>query len=332
MAGAELTSQQPLFATHARALFENMAEGLVICEAIRDAEGHVTDYWIREANAVYLKRAPEGAGAVGRRMLDMRPATSARWFAQCEAALNGEEVRFEFQDPLSGRWYDAHMTALSADSFSQFFMDISHRKAAEARQRGLFDELNHRVKNNLAIVSAMLEQQARAASPDVRGHLEQAVGRVRSIAELHNMLYQQNRSGDVDLHGYLEALCAHVRGALSARGEVRLDLRCDTIAAAIGEAVSLGLIVNELVTNCAKHAFPAGQAGRVEVDVAAVGGGLRLRVCDDGVGLSSQPEVGDSLGLRMVKVLARNLRATVEVLPGPGTAIEIHVPRLGRLL
>ena len=140
---------------HALTLFNNMAEGLVICEAIRDAEGRLVDYWIRAANPVFLTRSPEGASAIGRTLLSMRPGTSAWWFGRCEAALEGKGVRFEFQDPASGRWYDTHMMRLSDQEFGQYFMDITHRKAAESRQVELFDELNHRVKNNLATVASI---------------------------------------------------------------------------------------------------------------------------------------------------------------------------------
>jgi two-component sensor histidine kinase len=301
-----------------------MAEGLVVCEAIRGGDDMIVDYWIRDANPVFLQRSAEGASAIGRSLLSMRPSTPRSWFERCEAALLREDVRFEFLDPNSGRWYDAHFMRLSDDEFGQFFMDISHRKAAEARQAELFDELNHRVKNNLATVSSILDLHARGAPDDVRAHLEKAIGRVRTISDLHTVLYQQHSTDEVDLCAYLTALCAGLRDAHFPDPRFRLEAQCDPVFVATREAVSLGLIVNELVTNAAKHAFASRSSGQVEVVLAAVGRGLRLRVTDDGVGA---PNAGDGpaagLGLRMVRSLAVGLGARLVAQDRPGAGFEV---------
>lgn len=321
VSGAREDLQLDAFSRHARMLFETMGEGLVICEAIRDHAGRVVDYWIRDANPIFLQRSAEGLDAVGRRLLDMRPTTSSWWFERCAEALAGRDVRFEFQDPLSGRWYDAHMRGLSGDEFSQFFMDITHRKAAVEQQRALLGELNHRVKNNLAIVTAILELQARDASDEVRAHLAQAVSRVRTVGELHNMLYQQDSPDDVDLRDYLAALCGRLEQALSEARGIRLEVACDPTRVSAGEAVSIGLIINELVTNAAKHAFPGRGDGQVQVRLAATADGLGLWVRDDGVGFA--PDNADQ-GLRMVRALAAGLQGEVRVRPGQGGEVEVR--------
>lgn len=316
------------FFRHARTLFDNMAEGLVVCEAIRAEDDMIVDYWIRDANPVFLQRSAEGASAIGRSLLSMRPATPRSWFERCEAALLREDVRFEFLDPNSGRWYDAHFMRLSDDEFGQFFMDISHRKAAEARQAELFDELNHRVKNNLATVSSVLELQARGAPDHVRAQFEKAIGRVRTISDLHTVLYQQHSTDEVDLSAYLDALCAGLRAALFPDSRLRLDASCGVVSVATREAVGLGLIVNELVTNATKHAFPDMSAGCVEVTLTSTERGLRLRIADDGVGLDPSGEAPASgLGLRMVRSLAAGLGGSLVEKAGPGTAFEVFLDK-----
>lgn len=314
------------FARHARSLFDNMAEGLVICEAVRNADGTLVDYWIRDANPVFLRRSAEGATAIGRSLLSMRPGTPAAWFARCEEALQSGEVRFEFLDPNSGRWYDAHFMRLGADEFGQFFMDISHRKAAEARQAELFDELNHRVKNNLATVSSILELHARGAPAEVQAHLEKAIGRVRTISDLHTVLYQQHSTETVDLGAYLDALCAGLRDALFPDPRFRLEWRCASIGMPTREAVSLGLIVNELVTNAAKYAFQGRASGRVDVSLTTTGRGLRVRIIDDGAGAAILGgSASDGLGLRMVRSLAAGMGAHLVQLEGPGVGLEVAI-------
>jgi two-component sensor histidine kinase len=308
------------------ALFNNMAEGFVLCEAIRDRQGRLLDYWVRAANPVFVKRAPTDLGTVGRRQLEIRPDTPEPWFHACERALAGEPVRFEFRERRNGRWYDVHMTRLSENEFGQFFVDITERKAAEKRQAELFEELNHRVKNNLAVVSSILELQGRESPSEVREHLAKAVDRIRSIADLHTALYQQKSSETVALCPYLEDLGLRLSASLFDHGQGEVAVRCDPLEVPVKDAVSLGLIVNELVTNAAKHAIKEGTGTRIEVSVTEEGEELRVIVADDGPGFSGEVIVGGGLGLRVVRSLVEGLGGRVQVLDGPGGRVEVRAP------
>jgi two-component sensor histidine kinase len=309
-----------------QALFENMSEGFVLCEAIRDQKGELTDYWIRAANPVFDRRAPQSM--VGRRLRELRPETSPLWFAACGRALKGLPVRFEYFDTVAQRWYDVHMTRVSDTEFGQFYIDVTDAKAAQRRQAELFDELNHRVKNNLAVVSSILELQARAAPLGVREHLVKAVDRIRSIGDLHTALYQQGSPEAVDLCPYLEALCQRLEASLFADGQARIASSCAHIRCEVQEAVSLGLIVNELVTNAAKHAFAGGRPGTVSVTLSAGPGERRLVVADDGQGLA-ETHGPESLGLRIVRSLTRSLGGEVHVRAKGGLSIEVVLPEHG---
>lgn len=317
-------TRQVGFLRHAHRLIDAMAEGLVLCEAIRDHGGRVVDYWIRDANPIFLKRAPEGPAAIGRTLLSMRPGAPPWWFERCQEALAGQDVRVEFEDPLSGRWYDAHIMPLSGDEFGQLFMDITDRKLAERRQSDLFAELNHRVKNNLAVVASILELQARDAPEAVRTHLLKAIGRVRTIGDLHGALYQRQEGEGVDLAAYVERLCAGLQDALL-RPEVQLQATCEQVLVPVEKAVGVGLIVNELVTNAAKHAFGPGAHGQVLVALRTVEGKLYLRVSDNGAGAGAQSPAG--LGLRVVRTLAKGLDAEVSIIPAIGFGVEVVFPR-----
>jgi len=309
------------------ALLEHMSEGFVVCEAVRAPDGRLADYWIRDANPIYIRRAPREVAIVGRRQRDMRPATPDAWFDACGRAIAGQPVRFEFRDPLNQRWYEVHMMRLSDQEFGQLFVDITDRKQAEQRQAELFDELNHRVKNNLSVVSAILALQARSAPGPVREHLESACDRVAAIAGLHTALYKQSSARDVELCGYLQDLASRLSAALCDPALVTLETHCDAVTLPVAEAVNVGLIVNELVTNAAKHAFAPGSRGHIRMELRRRGDRLSLTVSDDGRG--APPEAIDGaagLGMRIVHALTQDLGGRLEWPVGPGTTACIEFP------
>jgi two-component sensor histidine kinase len=193
----------------------------------------------------------------------------------------------------------------------------------------LFHELNHRVKNNLSIASSILELQARTSPAEMRDHLRKAVDRLHSIADLHTALYQQESTETADLRPYLEDLCERLSRALLEDGRVKLVAECQPAEVLVEQAVSLGLIVNELVTNAAKHAFPDGRPGEIKVSLSASADTLHLRVSDTGRGLpppDRAPRDG-ALGLRLVRSLAEGLDADLQVESGGGAAFHLRIPR-----
>jgi two-component sensor histidine kinase len=314
-----------------RALFENMSEGFVLCEAVRSADGRLTDYWVRTANPAFLARAPIGEAMINRRQLEVRPETPRPWLDACERALAGGAVRFEFRDPMNLRWYEVHMTRLSATEFGQFFVDVTSRKMAEQRMIELFNELNHRVKNNLAIASSILELQARTVPREVGDHLRKAVDRLHTIAEIHTALYRQNSTERADLAPYLQNLCERLSHTLFEDRRVRIHVDCPSVEAPVEQAVNIGLIVNELVTNAAKHAFPAGREGVIHVALSLEDDGLHLSVIDDGRGLPSLPEAvrEGGLGLRLARSLAEGLGGKLQADPAAssGATFRLRIPR-----
>jgi two-component sensor histidine kinase len=314
-----------------QALLEHMSEGFVVCEAVRGPDGRLVDYWIRDANPIFIKRAPPQVAIVGRRQREMRPSTSQAWFDACGRAIAGKPVRFEFIDPLNQHWYEVHMMRLSDEEFGQLFVDVTDRKRAEQRQVELFDELNHRVKNNLAVVSAILALQARTAPESVREHLESARDRVEAIAALHTALYRQSSTRDVDLCGYLQELVDRLSAALCDPAYVTITADCDDVALPVSEAVNVGLIVNELVTNAAKHAFPPPAHGAIRVELRRRGERLELTVSDDGRGFSPDAVMqGTGLGMRIVTALTQDLGGHLGWLEGAGTTARIDFPAAPR--
>jgi len=182
-------------------------------------------------------------------------------------------------------------------------------RAALDRQRLLLREINHRVKNSLGLVCSMLAMQARASdNGDVRAGLEEAASRVIAIARAHERLYQTSEFERLDIGTYLNDICQGLATECPIEAVVPNGIEVST-----DRAISLALIMVELLTNAAKYAYPGGK-GRVWVTVAGCGEKLVLSVRDEGAGL---PEGFDlhkakGLGMRIVQTLATQLDAEVE--------------------
>ena len=202
--------------------------------------------------------------------------------------------------------------------------------AALERHQFLIKEMNHRVKNSLALVVSMLRLQARENSePEFAQHLEDATLRVAAIARVHEQLYQSSDIERFDIGRYIEAICKDL-GASFSQCEILVQAQPGIIISA-DRAISSALIVNELASNAAKHAYLGDGPGRVWVNVAATGDGslFSISVRDEGSGLPEDFEIGKGrgMGARMVGALAEQLDATLAVVPRhPGAEFILTAP------
>jgi PAS domain S-box-containing protein len=215
--------------------------------------------------------------------------------------------------------------------------DISERKAAETQLRAslaekevLLKEIHHRVKNNLQVVSSMLNLQMHQVSdPQALELFRESQDRVRSIALLHEKLYQSRDLTRIDVPAYLQDLTTGLLGTYGVSPEqIVLVIEADPVPLGVDAASSSGLIVNELVSNALKHAFPGGRRGHVRVTLRVAGGEAVLVVADDGVGMPAAVDPGKpaTLGLKLVSILAEQLAGTVAVERSEGTRFTIRFP------
>jgi two-component sensor histidine kinase/CheY-like chemotaxis protein len=198
------------------------------------------------------------------------------------------------------------------------------RRRAEALRGSLQEkemrlrEIHHRVKNNLQVVSSLLSLQAqRTRDPDVQAVFRESQGRLRSMAVVHEMLYHEP-DGAFDFVRFTRSLAEHLFVAYGVAPA--LEVAADEVALAEEAVTPCALIVNELLSNCLKHAFPAGRPGRVYVELRkGLDGHALLRVRDDGRGLDpgAVPSRPDSLGLTLVRGLARQLGGDLEIEAAP---------------
>jgi two-component sensor histidine kinase len=226
-------------------------------------------------------------------------------------------------EPLSAEELVANVHALLR------LKEAEDQKATLLQQKELlFRELNHRVKNNLQLVSSLLSVQSRRIKdPAAREEFKTAQQRVRAIASLHSRLYQSDDGIDaVEMHEYLRELTDQLRALLLAeRSNIRLDFRCEPFSVNVDRATSIGLIVNELISNAAKHAFPNGASGAISVALSVVDGRCILCVADDGAGRHGSNE-DPGVGLKLVNLFAAQLDGTVIEEAGPGLRVTVRFP------
>lgn len=217
-------------------------------------------------------------------------------------------------------------------------LDVTARKSAEQRliaslaeKEILLKELHHRVKNNLQVIWTLLDLQAVGLPPgEATRALRESQGRISSIALVHEKFYRSQDMARIELAAYLRDLVAHLFSAYGVRPD-RVEATLDVIQVplSLDVAIPLGLIVHELVSNALKYAFPGKRQGRLAVSLRRAGDGmLCLAVEDDGEGFP--PEEGgagrDSLGLKLVSTLARQIGGTVQKSVGPRASFSVAFP------
>jgi PAS domain S-box-containing protein len=215
--------------------------------------------------------------------------------------------------------------------------DISERKRAEEQIRAslrekevLLKEIHHRVKNNLQIVSSLLSLQTEyIRDPEMLRIFRESQARVKSMALIHEKLYRSTNLAQIDFGEYLRELTIHLFRSYDApaRG-LELVLDVEPVVLGLDRSIPSGIIVNELVSNALKYAFPDGTRGVITVRFRATGPGLaELSVIDNGVGMPEGFVVGstDSLGLKLVTMLAGQLGGTMSVGFGSGGGSEFKL-------
>jgi PAS domain S-box-containing protein len=230
--------------------------------------------------------------------------------------------------------------------YAKVLHDETQRKYAQDQLRGALDEKNalmqeihHRVKNNLQVISSLLSLQAeRVEGPQMLAVLEDTQSRVAAIAAIHEQLYASKDLSSIEFGPYLRTLVRGLFGfhSINNKERIALEVQAANVVLHVEQAIPLGLIVNELVINALKHAFPQNRPGKVVVSLtytrtSALDGDppqaevVRLRVEDDGVGLAPDLDIAQvhSMGFNLVNLLVQQLHGSLEIDRGPGLAVTV---------
>ena len=215
--------------------------------------------------------------------------------------------------------------------------EIAQRRSAEeaarhAREKEvLLQEIHHRVKNNLQIITSLLRMQSRVMQdPAFRDALLECQNRVAAMALIHDKLYRARDLARVSFPEYVRDLTSNILTSYTLpASSVRVNLDVDDMSLSLDSAVPCGLILNELISNCLKHAFPLGHSGTVHVGFHAAGDQLCLVVRDDGIGMPADVDLErtNSLGWRLIRALVQQLGGFVQCHTAGGTVVELRFAR-----
>ena len=278
------------------------------------------------------------------------PPTLAAVPERMRRLLAGEALTFEVEHyHKEGRVVSLEVSASLISVTGQpallcFHRDITERKRTEAALRNslqekeaLLKEVHHRVKNNLQLVASLLHlENRRSQQPDTKAVLTDMQSRIHSMALLHESLYHSGNFAAVDLGTYLRDVATQsFRMGAHRTGLVHLTLDLASVPIEMDQAVSCGLLLNELISNCLKHGFPAGRSGAVRIALQPVAGGPQvcLRVSDTGIGLPPDfaAQRGKSLGLQLVADLTGHLKGTLAIGPEPEAVFAVtFTPQAGQ--
>jgi two-component system CheB/CheR fusion protein len=204
-------------------------------------------------------------------------------------------------------------------------------RASLAEKEALLKEIHHRVKNNLQIIASLLDLQSeflnRADSKEV---LLEMKTRVRSIAAIHELLYAASDFSRIEFRRFVEKLAQDVIAVHRQHAtHVEVEIDAEAVLLDMTQAVPCGLIVNELLTNALKHAFPQGQPGKIKVSFGSDQTHWRLEVGDDGIGLPADIDPGNvnSMGFQLIQLLAQQLGGSLDAVRDAGTRFVIRFPR-----
>ncbi len=279
---------------------------------------------------------------IGKTMHDLFPTPLAEKMVQDDLRILQKGKPIEVEEELDGRFYTTIKFPIRREGkqplLAGFTIDITERKRAElalersiAEKDVLLKELQHRVKNNLNVISSLLGLEMEKLSDErARQVFINAQSRIHSMSAIYEQLYSTAGIDRVDLNRYIKNLAFFLFETYVAdTRSVTLDIHTAKTILDIKRAVPVGLILNELIMNALRHAFPDDRRGRITVTLEEDGGAIELSVSDDGVGfpVGMNPDTCDSMGLNLIRMLtkqidgefsiegARGVRATVRFTP-----------------
>jgi PAS domain S-box-containing protein len=238
-------------------------------------------------------------------------------------------------------WADVAITPLfdsagKLEGYAKVVRDFTTRREQDEALRQslrerevLLQEVHHRVKNNLQVISSLINMQVRRLEPGpTRDALDECKQRVLAIALIHEKLYQTKDYAHVPFTEYVRSLASQVMHVGGQSPHIALELEIEDVPLGVDRAIPCGLILNELISNALKHAFHDRKRGRIRVELARFERNLRLTVADDGVGLPTGFDArrSTSMGLQLVHTLARQLEADLIVKSDGGASFQLIFP------
>ncbi len=324
--------------------FSDVGEQIQTEAALRESEGIFRQFLKNSPIYVFIKDEKDRAlrlsdnfetmlgqsmdELLGKKMDELYPAGAARKMMDDDLSLLKTGAKVEAVEELGGRIYSTIKFPIFIEGkryVSGFMIDITDRTRMDKNLRNslrekevLLQEIHHRVKNNMQVISSLFSIQARhIENPECRQILLEGQSRIRSMSLVHEKLYQSSDLSKIDLPGYIESLAVHLfQACLIDPKQVRLETDFEKIALDVNLAIPFGLILNELISNALKHGFAKGRKGVLRIRLRrGAGGEVMLRVTDNGAGVPPHLDIrkSDTFGLKVVNLLVNQLDGVLDL-------------------
>lgn len=330
-----------------RTCVENLLDPLALFSSIRDTTGQILDFrfeYINPAGCRANRKSREET--LGRTLCEILPAhrETGIFDAYCRVVKTGESLIQEavlFEDVFGGtqmqRFFDFQAIKFG-DGFVVTWRDVTERKQAEAQIQAslkekevLLREIHHRVKNNLQVIHSLLRlQSAYMNDPKIIEMFHESQTRIRSMALVHELLYQSQDLARINFGSYIHTLVNQLARTYTISSSALcwdINVEPTDIQIGIDTALPCGLLINELVSNTLKYAFPQGQPGQIQISLRACNNEeFILAISDNGVGIPADLDFRNtaSLGLQLVCGAVEQIRGTIELDQTQGTTFIIR--------
>ncbi|MBN1347920.1 response regulator [candidate division KSB1 bacterium] len=326
-------------------LFDVIKNGVAVYEASGEGENFI----FKEFNKAGEKiENVERDAIIGKRVTEVFPGVKKFGiFSVFQRVFRSGEPEFYpetyYEDNRIAGWRENYVYKLPSGEIVSVYEDITERKRTKEQIQAslkekvvIMKEIHHRVKNNLQTISSLLNLQCQQIKDiKIRELFKESQNRIKSMALIHEKLYQSDNLASIDIVGYIKSL---VRGIYSSYkinpDKIRLRINIDPVSLSIEQAIPCGLIINELVSNAFKYAFPESFCGKQTIEISLKSQNAEtfiLKVSDNGVGLPENIDLNKtkSLVLHLVKIIAEDqLEGSVKLSRRAGTQFQIKFKRL----
>ncbi len=256
-----------------------------------------------------------------------------------EAAKTGKPLKEEIFSKVINKNFEVFSFSTKPNQVGILFYDIDDRIHAEQQLKTslhekevMLKEIHHRVKNNLQVISSLLDLQSMSFSdPLIKLAFHDSQNRVRTMAIIHERIYNSPDLANVDLKVFVDELVPFLSTSYRERiKNIKIVKQLDNALLQLDSAIPFGLIINEVLTNVFKHAFPEGREGTVNIMLKNIDGTISLSIKDDGIGLPEglNPETTSTLGYQLITALASQVEGELKINSKNGTEVSLIIKPL----